>query len=176
MLFPYRRKALFELTPFRNAKIAGVPTMAVVGAVNFVVFLILAGFCLEYPSLSGPTGASALIFMGAVFVVGALIFLVPGSTTNARAYQSTSHSKRSHQSNPILQQNAPNCSGNPAHSHPSASASATMNGQRTETAASNPQPAQQRRRTQICPTRGLRPSSSPNCIGVMIYRAIFVAV
>jgi amino acid transporter len=74
MLFPYRKKNVYELSPFKNSKVAGVPTIAIVGAVNFVVFLILSVFCLYYPSLSGPTGASALAFMAAVFGIGLVIF------------------------------------------------------------------------------------------------------
>jgi len=74
MLLPYRRKNIFDSSPFKNQKIAGVPTMTIVGAVNFVVFMILSVFCLYYPSLSGPTGASAMAFMFGMFVLGVLIF------------------------------------------------------------------------------------------------------
>ena len=74
MVLPYRRKNIFDLSPYKNSKIAGVPTMTIVGAVNFVVFMILSAFCLYYPSLSGPTGASAMAFMFGMFVLGVLIF------------------------------------------------------------------------------------------------------
>jgi amino acid transporter len=75
-LLPYRQKSMFEQSPYGGWKIAGVPTMTWVGAINFVVFLGLSYFALQYPSLSGPTGPTALGVILGVFLVGVIGFYI----------------------------------------------------------------------------------------------------
>jgi amino acid transporter len=76
MLFPYRRKGMFEMSPLKTRKIGRVPTVAIVGVLNVVLFLFLIFFALTYPSLSGPTGALAFTVMGSVFLLGLVLFFV----------------------------------------------------------------------------------------------------
>ena len=75
-LFPYRKKTLFELSPSKNRKIGGVPVIAIIGALNLILFSVLAVFALTYPSLSGPVGTLAFVTMGSVFLLGIVMFFV----------------------------------------------------------------------------------------------------
>jgi amino acid transporter len=76
LLFPYRKKNLFEMSPSKNRKIGGVPTIAIIGVLNVVLFSILTVFALTYPSLSGPVGTLAFITMGSMFLLGLVLFFV----------------------------------------------------------------------------------------------------
>ncbi|MFI5449995.1 MAG: amino acid permease [Candidatus Bathyarchaeia archaeon] len=74
MVYPYRRKDLFELTPLARRKIGNIPAMSLLGAAVLVIFSILAYFTLSYPALSGPVGATAVGLVAGVFLIGVAIY------------------------------------------------------------------------------------------------------
>jgi amino acid transporter len=76
LLFPYRRKNMFDISPLKNRKIAGVPTIVIIGALNVALFSLLTIFALTYPSLSGPVGTLAFAVMGSMFLLGIVLSFI----------------------------------------------------------------------------------------------------
>jgi len=74
LVFPYWRKDLFQASPIARYRIGGVPAISLLGAVDLVLFSVLVYFALSYPSLSGPTGPTALALLVAVFVIGVVSY------------------------------------------------------------------------------------------------------
>jgi basic amino acid/polyamine antiporter, APA family len=76
LVLPYRRPDLIAKAPKAvQRKIAGIPVLTVLGALNLILFTIAIISAFKFPAFSGPTGHSALFFLIAVYVVGVLYYL-----------------------------------------------------------------------------------------------------
>jgi len=82
--FPFRRPELFRSSP-ANILIGRIPLLLIVAVLSIVVMIGLASIVLSYPALGianamnlpGPT--TGFIFMGALIIVGLLIFFIARS-------------------------------------------------------------------------------------------------
>ncbi|MDE3229865.1 MAG: APC family permease, partial [Chloroflexota bacterium] len=89
IVFPWRRKELFESSP-ANIRILGVPLLPVAAVLSLAVIWGLAYIVLAYPQL-GITGQfglpgpwAGLLFMGALVVVGLLIYYIARAVRRAQ--------------------------------------------------------------------------------------------
>jgi len=74
IIYPYRRKDLFESSSVARYKVGGVPAISLVGLANLILFSFLFYFSLQNPAMGGPTGAPALETLGGVFVLGIIAY------------------------------------------------------------------------------------------------------
>jgi amino acid transporter len=74
VIFPYRRKDIFESSSLSKYRVGGVPAISLVGLANLILFGFLVYFSLENPAMSGPVGAPALITLGGIFVLGIIAY------------------------------------------------------------------------------------------------------
>src|SRR5919106_7031321 len=83
MVFPFRRKNLFESSPV-NDRIGGLPMMTVVGFLSLVALVIMAWAFLTDPS-AGLVGRPELVWMNiGIFVSGLVIYYVAKAVQRAR--------------------------------------------------------------------------------------------
>ena len=88
-IFPWRRRELFNSSP-ANVRILGVPVLPVAAVLSLAVIWGLAYLVLAYPELgiSGQLGLpgpwAGLIFMGALVVVGLLIYFIARAVRKAQ--------------------------------------------------------------------------------------------
>lgn len=88
-IFPWRRKELFNSSP-ANIRIFGVPILPIAAVLSLAVIWGLAYLVLAYPELgiSGQMGlpgpSAGLIFMGALVVVGLLIYFIARAVRKAQ--------------------------------------------------------------------------------------------
>ena len=76
MVFPFRRKDLFEAAPpTAKAKLGGLPLITLVGVISFISSIIVI-YAIVKPSIGGPF--STVLFEGIIptFVVGAIIYVI----------------------------------------------------------------------------------------------------
>jgi len=72
VLFPYRRKAMFEASPITKRKVAGIPLFSIIGAIyviDMAVYLILV---LANASVLGITNFTGLVFLIVVLAFAAI--------------------------------------------------------------------------------------------------------
>ena len=74
IIFPYRRKDIFESSSISKYRIGGVPVISLVGLANLILFGFLTYFSLENPAMSGPTGAPALVTLVGIFIIGIIAY------------------------------------------------------------------------------------------------------
>lgn len=72
VIFPYRKKQMYQLSPISKYKVAGIPAISIVGLVNLVLFAALFYFSLLNPAVSGPTGLPAIFTLIGIFVAGVI--------------------------------------------------------------------------------------------------------
>ncbi|HEX5440282.1 MAG TPA: amino acid permease [Ktedonobacterales bacterium] len=88
-IFPWRRKELFNSSP-ANIRVLGVPVLPIAAVLSLAVIWGLAYLVLAYPELgiSGQMGlpgpSAGLIFMGALVVVGLLIYFIARAVRKAQ--------------------------------------------------------------------------------------------
>lgn len=76
ILFPYRRKDLFEASPdIVKKRIAGIPAISIIGAISLVASLFI-GYSLLTPEFSGPFLFQNFLVVVAVLVVPLVIYAV----------------------------------------------------------------------------------------------------
>jgi amino acid transporter len=76
ILLPYRRPELFNEAPqVVRRRIAGVPLITLLGIGNLVLFTLILIASFRTPAFSGPTGRRAIVFVVAIYVVGAIVYL-----------------------------------------------------------------------------------------------------
>jgi amino acid transporter len=83
VIFPFRRKDMFEASPITKRKIAGIPLFSIIGAlyvIDMVVYLILV---LANGAVLGITNQTGLVFLG-VLVVFAVIWLIAWAAARSR--------------------------------------------------------------------------------------------
>ena len=83
VIFPYRRKAMFEASPITKRKIAGIPLFSIIGAiyvVDMAVYLILV---LANGAVLGITNTTGLIFL-IVVVAFAAIWVIAWAVARSR--------------------------------------------------------------------------------------------
>ncbi len=74
VLFPYRRKSIFEASPeFVKRKVGGIPVIAILGVLS-VIFAIFIGYALFTPSYSGSFVATNFEVVIGVLVVPLVIY------------------------------------------------------------------------------------------------------
>lgn len=88
VLFPYRRRELFEASPLATAKVFGLPRIAVLG----VAQVILMGFLLSvllfsrFTEALGTTRTGALLFLAGVVTVTLTAWLIAWGRSRASGY------------------------------------------------------------------------------------------
>jgi len=77
MVFPFRRKELFQGAPdITKKKIAGIPLVSISGAILFVLLMVAIVYGYLTPAFSGPTTLPAILISSGFFIVGLVIFFV----------------------------------------------------------------------------------------------------
>lgn len=76
IVFPYRKKQLFEKSPIANWKLAGIPAVTLVGILSLIVSGYLEYTVLSYPALGGAITWTSVGSVVAVFVVGLALYFV----------------------------------------------------------------------------------------------------
>ena len=74
-MFPYRRPELFKNSP-ANLSIVGIPVLPVVSVLSIAVMVGLAYIVLTYPQLGIAAPWQGFLFMGALIVLGLLIYYI----------------------------------------------------------------------------------------------------
>jgi APA family basic amino acid/polyamine antiporter len=75
LLFPFRRKDLFNLAPgFVKAKIGPVPLLTIFGAINIAFFAFIVYFSILTPAFSGPVGLGSYSLIVGIFLSGIIIY------------------------------------------------------------------------------------------------------
>ena len=83
MVFPFRRKELFDASPV-NGRFAGVPVMTIVGVLSVVALTIMAWAFLTDPS-AGLNGHPGLIWMNVgIFFSGLVIYYIAKAVQGSR--------------------------------------------------------------------------------------------
>ncbi len=75
IVFPYRRPELFKNSP-ANLSIVGIPVLPVVSVLSIAVMVGLAYIVLTYPQLGIAAPWRGFLFMGALIVLGLLIYYI----------------------------------------------------------------------------------------------------
>jgi len=73
VLFPITRKQMYEASPARNFKLAGLPIMPVAGAIAAVFFAVMFWLLWEDPNAAGPLIHPSKMPVEAWITLGALI-------------------------------------------------------------------------------------------------------
>jgi basic amino acid/polyamine antiporter, APA family len=73
--FPFRRPDLFQSSP-ANVRIAGIPVLPVVAVLSMAVMVGLTYIVLHYPQLGISAPWQGFAFMGALIVIGLIIYVV----------------------------------------------------------------------------------------------------
>lgn len=73
MVFPYRRKALYEASPASRYKVGGLPLVTVAGAI-FLAFAIFVDYQALTADELGVNGTKGLIFLAAVYVFAIVVY------------------------------------------------------------------------------------------------------
>lgn len=76
VIFPYRRKSMFDKSTLSKTKIGGIPAISVLGAIVMVLYGFLVYVALAYPSLVGPISSLPLELLVLVFVLGVVAYFV----------------------------------------------------------------------------------------------------
>ena len=77
ILFPYRRKDLFNSAPsIVTRKLAGIPILVIFGVIQLVLFIAILYTSFLLPAFSGPTGGSAVAFIVGIYATGFIGFWV----------------------------------------------------------------------------------------------------
>jgi APA family basic amino acid/polyamine antiporter len=85
ILLPYRRPDLFAQAPQAvRRKIAGVPVITLLGLGNLGLFTLILVASFKTPAFSGPTGNRAILFVVAIYAVGAALYWVSWAVQRSR--------------------------------------------------------------------------------------------
>lgn len=76
IIFPYRRKSLFEMSPVSKYRIGGLPAISALGGLCLVMFAFLTYYALLNPAAEGPTSAPALASLGVIFLIGVSAYFI----------------------------------------------------------------------------------------------------
>jgi basic amino acid/polyamine antiporter, APA family len=77
ILMPYRRPDIFAQAPVEvRRQIFGVPVLTLLGVGNLALFTLILWGSFKTPGFSGPTGGKAVLFVIAIYVSGAVIYLI----------------------------------------------------------------------------------------------------
>jgi amino acid transporter len=75
VMFPYRRPELFQSAPpLARYKILGVPLLALAGAIQAAMFLIIIITSIMLPAFSGPVGWQSISFIAGLYLTPVLIY------------------------------------------------------------------------------------------------------
>lgn len=75
VVFPYRRREMFENSPVSHHRIVGIPVMSIIGAINTVFMCVMVYFYFTDPLIGGGSTVALVSAVG-VFVVGLLIYFI----------------------------------------------------------------------------------------------------
>lgn len=85
ILLPYRRPELFaQASEGVRRRVAGIPVISLLGVANLVLFTLILYASFKTPAFSGPTGGRAILFVVAIYVVGAVIYWVSRTLQRSR--------------------------------------------------------------------------------------------
>jgi len=77
ILMPYRRPDVFAQAPVEVRRlIFGVPVLTLLGVGNLALFTLILWGSFKTPGFSGPTGGKAVLFVIAIYVSGAAIYMI----------------------------------------------------------------------------------------------------
>jgi basic amino acid/polyamine antiporter, APA family len=77
ILMPYRRPDVFEQAPVEvQRRVFGVPVLSLLGVGNLALFTLILWGSFKTPGFSGPTGGKAVLFVIAIYVSGAAVYLI----------------------------------------------------------------------------------------------------
>ena len=84
VLFPYRRKAMYEDSPISKRKVAGVPVFSIVGAIDAVLMTVYLIVLFANGSATGATNTQALTVLGLLVVALAAIWIIAWAVARQR--------------------------------------------------------------------------------------------
>ncbi len=77
ILMPYRRPDVFDQAPVEaRRRVFGVPVLSLLGVGNLALFSLILWGSFKTPGFSGPTGGKAVLFVIAIYVSGAALYLI----------------------------------------------------------------------------------------------------
>jgi APA family basic amino acid/polyamine antiporter len=76
VIFPYRRKAMYQDSPITKTTIAGIPLFSIVGAIDAVLMVVYLILLLANGSTTGATNTTALTVLGLVVAALAAIWIL----------------------------------------------------------------------------------------------------
>ena len=76
IVFPYRRKAMYDDSPIPKAKLGGVPTFAIVGMIDGALMTLYCILLFTNGDVTGATNHTALLVLGVLVLALAGIWLI----------------------------------------------------------------------------------------------------
>jgi amino acid permease len=74
MVFPYRKRAMFESTVAAKYKLAGVPVMSIAAAV-FLAFVVFVDYQALFADELGLNGTDGLLFVFGCYAISAVVYV-----------------------------------------------------------------------------------------------------
>ncbi|MBW3593515.1 MAG: APC family permease [Actinobacteria bacterium] len=85
ILLPYRRPEIFNQAPeTARRRLGSIPVITLVGIGNLILFTLILIASFKTPAFSGPTGGRAIVFVVAIYVVGAAVYFLARTVQRRR--------------------------------------------------------------------------------------------